>query len=468
MNPPSPTASTPTAPVPNVPEARKPNPHVPGGSLKNVVVKGSLWTGLGYVASQLLRLCSNLILTRLLAPEVFGLTALVTVIMQGLNMLTDIGLGPSIVQNKRGDDPAFLDTAWTVQVVRGVGVWLICCTLAWPAALFYNADLLLWVLPVMSFSVVINSLASMSVHLVNKNLKLGRLAVIDLTSLAVQIVVAVLLALVEPTVWAIVVAILVASVVKTACSYIIMAELPRRQRVHRLHIEREAMRSMIRYGRWITLNTILGFIYSSCDRLILGRFMTKEALGVYTMGYFIPQSIVGLLNPLSSRVLFPLCVHLLNSENKNTRRMLRRIKAVIMAATLPFVCILVVFGPQIIRILYDSRYHGAGWILRWTAASTIVTVNSAVVGPMLLATGDSFKVMHLTLFRSIVMLLTMYLGGTFYGTTGLIIGFAVAPFLCYPILAWYAHKYKVWFPGLDAIGFLGPAAVIAIGLWLNP
>jgi hypothetical protein len=40
--------------------------------------------------------------------------------------------------------------------------------------------------------------------------------------------------------------------------------------------------------------------------------------------------------------------------------------------------------------------------------------------------------------------------------------------LCYPILAFYAHKYKVWFPVLDAIGFLGPAAVIAVGLLLNP
>jgi O-antigen/teichoic acid export membrane protein len=443
-------------------------PSLPGGSLRSAVVRGSLWTGLGYVASQVLRLCSNLILTRLLAPEVFGLTALVTVIMHGLNLLTDIGLGPSIVQNKRGDAPEFLDTAWTIQAVRGVGVWLVCCTLAWPASRFYRSDMLVWVLPVMSFSVVITSLASMSVHLVNKKLKLGWLAIIDLTSLAVQIVVAVLLALVEPTVWAIVIAGMASSLVKTTLSYFIMPDLPRRQRVHHLHIDHDAMRSIVRFGRWITLNTILGFFYSSCDRLILGRFMTKEALGIYTMGYFIPQSIVGLLQPINTRVLFPLCVHLLNSENKNTRRTLRRIKAAIMAAILPLVCILVVFGPQIIRILYDPRYHGAGWILRWTAASTIVTVNSAVVGPILLATGDSFKVMQLTLFRSMVMLLTMFVGGSLYGTTGLIIGFALAPFFCYPILAWYAHKYGVWFPELDAIGFLGPAALIAIGLWLNP
>jgi O-antigen/teichoic acid export membrane protein len=462
----APTASTATAPIAAGP--RKPSAHEPGGSLKNLVVKGSLWTGFGYVASQALRLCSNLILTRLLAPDVFGLTALVTVIMQGLNMLTDIGLGPSVVQNKRGGDPEFLDTAWTLQVIRGVGIWLICCVIAWPASLFYESSLLAWVLPATAFTVVINSLSSMSVHLVNKQLKLGRLAFVDLFSLVVQIVVAVLVALVEPTVWAIVIGGLVSSAVKAMFSYTIMRELPRRQRVHHLRIERDAIRSMIRFGRWITLNTILSFVYTSCDRLILGRFMTKQALGIYTMGYFIPQSVVGLLHPISSRVLFPLCVHLLNSENKNTRRVLLRVKAAIMALTLPLICILVIFGPQIIRIMYDPRYHGAGWILRWTAASTIVTVNSAVVGPMLLATGDSFKFMHLTLFRSIVMLLTMFVGGSLYGTTGLIIGFALAPFLCYPILAFYAHKYKVWFPVLDAIGFLGPAAVIAVGLLLNP
>lgn len=72
------------------------------------------------VAQQLIRLGSNLILTRLLFPEAFGLMALVQTFMTGLAMFSDIGIGPSIIQNRRGEDPDFLNTAWTIQIGRGV------------------------------------------------------------------------------------------------------------------------------------------------------------------------------------------------------------------------------------------------------------------------------------------------------------------------------------------------------------
>ena len=69
-------------------------------------------------------LASNLILTRLLFPEAFGLMALGSVVLVGLQMFSDAGIGPSIAQSPRGDDPEFLDTAWTAQVLRGVILWL--------------------------------------------------------------------------------------------------------------------------------------------------------------------------------------------------------------------------------------------------------------------------------------------------------------------------------------------------------
>lgn len=82
-------------------------------SLKKLAIRGMVWTVAGYGASQILRLGSNLILTRLLFPELFGLMTLVNIFITGLHLFSDIGVGPSIIQNKRGDDPVFLNTAWT-------------------------------------------------------------------------------------------------------------------------------------------------------------------------------------------------------------------------------------------------------------------------------------------------------------------------------------------------------------------
>ena len=87
-------------------------------------MRSSAWTIFGFVASQAVRFGSNLILTRLLFPEAFGMMALVTVAMVGLGNFSDVGTGPAIAYNRRGDDPDFLDTAWTLHVIRGVLLWL--------------------------------------------------------------------------------------------------------------------------------------------------------------------------------------------------------------------------------------------------------------------------------------------------------------------------------------------------------
>ena len=109
---------------------------------------GAFWSFTGYGGAQVIRLASSLLLTRLLFEEAFGIMALVTVFMQGLQLFSDIGLGPNIVQNERGDDPKFLNTAWTMQVARGFTLWLIACIGAKPFAEFYGEPMLAWIIPI--------------------------------------------------------------------------------------------------------------------------------------------------------------------------------------------------------------------------------------------------------------------------------------------------------------------------------
>ena len=76
-----------------------------GSGLRARALRGSVLTVGGFGASQIFRLASNLILTRLLFPEAFGMMALIMVFLQGLAMFSDVGTGPAIMQSKRGDDP---------------------------------------------------------------------------------------------------------------------------------------------------------------------------------------------------------------------------------------------------------------------------------------------------------------------------------------------------------------------------
>ena len=117
-------------------------------SLRARVIRGSAWSIIYAGLNQALRLGSNLVLTRLLAPEIYGLMALVSAVSQGLRMFSDIGIGPSIVQSGRGDEPAFVNTAWTLQVLRGLFLWLCAGLIAWPASLVFDKPQLLYLIPV--------------------------------------------------------------------------------------------------------------------------------------------------------------------------------------------------------------------------------------------------------------------------------------------------------------------------------
>lgn len=103
-----------------------------GNGLRQRAMRGAVISLGGTAGHQVMRLLSNLALTRLLFPEAFGLMALMQTFMIGLQMFSDIGLRPSIIQNPRGEEPDFLNTAWTLQVARGVVLWLGACALAWP------------------------------------------------------------------------------------------------------------------------------------------------------------------------------------------------------------------------------------------------------------------------------------------------------------------------------------------------
>src|SRR6516162_3623745 len=94
-------------------------------TLKQRALRAGGWTIVGYGIAQVIRLGSNLIMTRLLVPEMFGVMAIATMVTVILTLLSDIGLQVNIVQSRPGDDPSFLDTAWVVSIVRGLTLWVV-------------------------------------------------------------------------------------------------------------------------------------------------------------------------------------------------------------------------------------------------------------------------------------------------------------------------------------------------------
>lgn len=327
-------------------------------SLSKKAIQGTIWTLFGYGGSQVLRFGGNLILTRLLVPELFGLMALVNTFIIGLNLFSDVGIHPSIIRSERGDDPLFLNTAWTIQVFRGFLLWIVCWLIAKPLSEFYNEPQLLWVIPILGFTTVLSGFNSTALATLNRNLELAKLTLYDfivqITSLSVMIV----WAWISPTIWALIIGTLLGSLFGLIRSHLLNEGSP-----NLLAWDKTALEEIFSFGRWIFLSTAMTFLANQSDRLILGKLLSLEILGIYTVAYTLSDLPRQLMNKLSSQVLLPIFSKTVNISNNDFRKKLLKKRWLILISLGLIITFIFGCGDFIILALYDSRYQQAAWML---------------------------------------------------------------------------------------------------------
>ena len=142
------------------------------------------WVVAPFGVQQIVRLVTQIVLARMLAPEMFGLMLLVNTLRTGAELLSDIGIGQSVVRSPDGDARDFLDVAWTLQVMRGAGLTVLMLALAYPIASVYGQPELFPIIVAVSPIFLISGLLSPSLFLMQRHIWLRRRAVYDLVNVA--------------------------------------------------------------------------------------------------------------------------------------------------------------------------------------------------------------------------------------------------------------------------------------------
>jgi O-antigen/teichoic acid export membrane protein len=427
------------------------------------VMRSSMWATFGYVTSQFVRLASNVVLTRILFPDAFGLMALVSVCMTGLTMFSDIGIGPSIMRSQRGDDPAFLNTAWTLQVLRGLCLWLVLCIIAWPVAQFYEQPLLFQLLPVAGAVLLIAGFNPTRVETANRHLQLGRVVSLDLISQIVGVAATVWLAWELQSVWGLALGGIVGSLTRLALMHFFLAGPP-----NWFHLNRSDAHELIHFGKWIFLSTVFGFMLAQGDKAILGKYVEIEMLGIYNIGYFLASFPLMLGGAITARILIPLYREIssdVGSEGRMNR--IRMMRAGLTAGVLFLQFIMAFVGVALVGVLYDPRYSAAGPIAVVISLIQIPVIIGLTYDQAALAAGDSKNYFYTIALRAIAQTTCFIIGANLGGLVGALIGQGVASLALYSVTIWLARKYKVWDPAHDA-GFAALGLVLAsLALYLN-
>lgn len=407
-------------------------------SLRSQALKGTIWTIIGFGASQVLRLGSNLILARLLLPEFFGLMALVSIFLIGLDLFSDVGLGPSIIQNKRGDDPDFLNTAWTIQVMRGIVLWLCSLLIAWPVSYFYNEPQLLWLIPVVGLTTLIHGFDSTALLTLNRQLAVRKLAIFELAGQIITLTVMVVWAWFDRSIWALVVGNLVSGIYQLVWSHRLLPHQP-----NRLAWDKEAAQKIFTFGKWIFFSTALTFLASQADRLILGKLLSPTVLGLYGIAYTFADVPRQVIIALSGKVIFPAFSKLANLPRETFRAKILKNRTPILLALAAGLPILVSFGDYVIFILYKKEYYEAAWMLPIIALGIWHTTLYSTMSPALLALGKPIYNTLGYLFTLIGIVTFLLVGYHLMGLKGAVMAVAVGDLPFYAVTMYGLWREKL-------------------------
>ena len=430
--------------------------------LEKQAIKGTGYLIAFYGISIALRMVSSVVLTRLFSPEFFGLMTLLTTVLVGLNLFSHIGLGDSVIQSPRGDEPVFLNTAWTLQVLRGIGLWVMTVLLAWPVARFYHEPRMLMLFPVLGFGCVIAGFSSPSLLNLARHMGVGKASILEFVGQAVNFVVTLVWALFSPSLWALVGGRIASELVRTALSFFFIPEL----RPHFV-LDKECVRSLIHFGKWILIGTALTFLGTQSDRLILGKLISIQLLGVYGVAYALSDMPRSIINMFCSRVGYPFIARFTQQPRHEYRSILIKYRMPVLAVGGLGLVVLVCTGDQMILHLYDHRYSAAAWMVSVLAVGLWHTMLYSTLSPAILALAKPRYNAVANLVYCLCLFIMIPVGFHYFGMLGAVLAVAFGDLPVYFVVLYAAYREEIGTLIQDALMTLAFVATLVGGLALR-
>ena len=398
--------------------------------------------GWGYAV----RFGSNLLLTRLLVPDMFGLMTIANIVMTGLYMFSDLGLQAVIVRSRRGDDPVFINTVWTVQIFRGLLLWLVALSVA--LALFVAARIgmvpknsvyadprLPFIIIGVSFGLVIMAFASTKSYEAYRRLAIGRVTLMELFGQLANFVGTLAWVIIDRSVWALVAGNICSTLVVALVSHIWLPGTP-----NRFKREELALQEVLHFGKWIFISSGLYFLARNCDRLILGGLTTSTVLGVSIIPYMIVGAIEAIVLRSINSVLFPVLSEIVRERPNTLKANYYRMHTLVSAFCYFCSGCLMVSGQALIGLLYNRHYADAGWMLEILAA-VILTYPFQIAIQAFTALGMPNLQSYAAGNRLIVLVSAVPLGFYFFGVPGALWGSVLSQFLSIPLIIYYSLRH---------------------------
>jgi O-antigen/teichoic acid export membrane protein len=432
-------------------------------SLRHYAKEWLIWRLTVFPFTHVFRLATNLIATRLIVPQAFGLISLASIAITFLNILLDFGFYPSVVQNRRGDDPVLLNTVWTMQIIRGLLIWGCCSIAAQPMARFYGEPELLWVMPILSLNSAIASCNSTALMTLGRHMEFRKLFLFEFGASVLSSLVLLVWVGQSSGIWALVGGGTFGALIRLVWSHRLLPDRP-----NRLAWDLESAKSILSFGRWIWILSFAGFFVAQSERWGLSTLAGAKVWQMFDVASksIAPIGTLWYFGTFNNEVIFPFFARQLDLPRDILRtRMLRLRKWVLIVFGVVLLAI-AGFSDVLVSIVYDSRYALAGEIAQILSIGLFPVLLVYTTEPFLLAIARPRYFAFGKILQLLVVSGGMFLGFRLGDLIGVLWAIAFSQISFYAIVAYGLHRegLSTLKQDLQATGiFLGLLALILIG-----
>jgi O-antigen/teichoic acid export membrane protein len=380
-----------------------------GGTLSRVLRAGT-WVVFGTAGQMILQIVRQIFLARLLSPEAFGLMGLVLIATRALELFTAMGIGASLIHRQERVEDA-RNTAFTMQMLRGLILAIIILPVAPFAARFYSEPLLRDLMFVIAFVFVLDGATNINLVLLQKKLDFRTLTTYEMLVAVCGSVSVISLAFAFRSVWAMVIGNVVTAAVRVVLSYWLVPGLPT------FRFDKQLAGEIFRYGRYITGFTVLAFFTSEIDNLFVGKLLGTEQLGLYTMAFILGNLPATAIAKTAAQVIFP-AYSMLQNDPEALRRAYLTVLRTVAGMSIPAAAGLALLAPDVIHVVYGPKWIGASASLRILAILGAGRAIGILGGYLFNAVGRPNVPFYMNAAKLSIILLTIYPLTVAYGIEG--------------------------------------------------
>lgn len=365
--------------------------------IKQKATLGVIWTAIGTWGNQLTSFVVFAVLTRLLAPEAFGLIAMATVFINLANVLAEQGLGQAIVQRDKLE-PEHLDTAFWTNVVIGSGLALLGFMLSGFIAQIYDEQQLQPVVALLSITFIFTALSSTQQALLERALNFRALSNRQLVAAVIGGIVGIGAALGGAGVYSLVAMTLTNRIVGTFMLWQVNEWRPR------LRYSQKHFSELFKFGLSVMGVNLTNFFQTQFDDFIIGLFLGAEALGFYVVAYRLGRLTLALFTAVMGRVAVTTFARL-QGNSERVRDALYRFTSMACLVTFPIFAGLIILASDFILAISGDQWLPSVPIMRILSVAGFALTFHYFSSYLMVALGKPDRLLVINIISSVFSLI---------------------------------------------------------------